>query len=84
MTTETTAAVPSGETAPVRSSDEIALAEIDRSRLQTFVHLGHESARARIRAQVLLKLGRGLEPGRDLPGVRRLSQHRPQRPRPLR
>lgn len=62
MTTETTAAVPSGETAPVRSSDEIALAEIDRSRLQTFVHLGHESARARIRAQVLLKLGEGWNP----------------------
>ena len=59
MTTETTAAVPSGETAPVRSSDQIALAEIDRSRLQTFVHLGHESARARTRAQVLLKLGEG-------------------------
>jgi transposase len=32
---------------------------VDRSRLQTFVHLGHESARARTRAQVLLKLGEG-------------------------
>jgi hypothetical protein len=32
---------------------------VDRSRLQTFVHVGHESARARTRAQVLLKLGEG-------------------------
>jgi transposase len=41
------------------SSDQIALSEVDRSRLQTFVHLGHESARARTRAQVLLKLAEG-------------------------
>jgi transposase len=59
MTTETTAAVPSGEMAPVRSSDEIALSETDRSRLHTFLHCGQESARARARAQVLLKLGEG-------------------------
>jgi transposase len=37
----------------------IELSDTDRSRLQTFVHLGHESARARTRAQVLLKLGEG-------------------------
>jgi transposase len=41
------------------TSDQIVLSETDRSRLQTFVHLGHESARARTRAQVLLKLGEG-------------------------
>ena len=37
----------------------LALSEIDRSRLQTFVHRGHAGARARTRAQVLLKLGEG-------------------------
>jgi transposase len=40
-------------------SDVITLSETDRSRLQTFVHLGQESARRRTRAQVLLKLGAG-------------------------
>jgi transposase len=35
------------------------LSEADRSRLQTFVHRGHAGARARTRAQVLLKLGVG-------------------------
>src|SRR5260370_36540360 len=35
------------------------LSDTDRSRLQTVVHVGHESARARTRAQVLLKLGEG-------------------------
>jgi hypothetical protein len=35
------------------------LSETDRSRLQTFIHTGQESARARTRAQVLLKLGEG-------------------------
>jgi hypothetical protein len=50
----------SGESqSAVLSSDQIVLSETDRSRLQTFVHLGHESARARSRAQVLLKLDEG-------------------------
>lgn len=43
----------------VASADQIVLSDTDRSRLQTFVHSGHESARARTRAQVLLKLGEG-------------------------
>jgi hypothetical protein len=38
------------------TSDQIVLCETDRSRLQTFVHMGYESARARTRAQVLLKI----------------------------
>jgi transposase len=59
MTTEPTAAVPSGELIAVRSSDEIVLSETDRSRLYTFLHSGQQSARARTRAQVLLKLGEG-------------------------
>jgi hypothetical protein len=46
-------------TSSVQASDQIVPSELDRSRLQTFVHSGHESARARIRAQVLLKLGEG-------------------------
>ena len=37
----------------------ITLSELDRSRLQTFVHRGHASARTRTRAQVLLKLDTG-------------------------
>ena len=44
---------------PTHPSDVITLSEIDRSRLQTFVHRGQESARRRTRAQVLLKLGEG-------------------------
>jgi len=47
------------ESTSVTTSDQIVLSEVDRSRLQTFVHLGHESARARTRAQVALKLGEG-------------------------
>jgi transposase len=43
----------------VLSSDQIVLSETDRSRLQTFVHSGQQSARARTRAQVMLKLGEG-------------------------
>jgi hypothetical protein len=43
----------------VPSCGQIALAEIDRSRLQTFVHSGQQSARARTRAPVLLNLGEG-------------------------
>src|SRR5215469_11584371 len=59
MTTETTAAGPTGETSPVGSGDQIALSATDRSRLYTFIHSGQQSARARTRAQVLLKLGQG-------------------------
>ena len=59
MTTELTAATPSSETAPVGFSDEIGLSTTDRARLYTFVHSGQASARARTRAQVLLKLGEG-------------------------
>lgn len=44
---------------PTYPSDVIALSETDRSRLQTFVHRGQETARRRTRAQVLLKLGEG-------------------------
>ena len=58
MTTATTFPTASSESTPVLFGDQIVLTELDRSRLQTFVHLGHESARARTRAQVALKLGR--------------------------
>ena len=46
-------------TASVSSSDQITLSETDCSRLQTFTHTGHATARVRTRAQVLLKLGEG-------------------------
>src|SRR5690242_17630043 len=60
MDPATTPTAASGEAASgIASSDRIVLSETDRSRLQTFVHAGHESARARTRAQVLLKLGEG-------------------------
>lgn len=59
MTAETTAAGPTDEMRPVPASDEIALSETDRCRLYTFIHSGQESGRARIRAQILLKLGEG-------------------------
>ncbi len=59
MSTEPSAPAVSVEAAPEISSDQIRLSETDRSHLQTFVHLGHESSRARIRAQVLLNLGEG-------------------------
>ncbi len=60
MTSETTTtSVPTGEMTSVPSSDEIALSETDRSRLYMFIHSGQQSARARTRAQVLLKLGDG-------------------------
>jgi hypothetical protein len=60
MTSETTAtSVATGEMLPVPPSDEIALSETDRSRLYMFIHSGQQSARARTRAQVLLKLGEG-------------------------
>lgn len=59
MTPEMIAAAPGGETSPVSSSDQIALSETARSRLYMFLHSGQESARARTRAQVVLKLGEG-------------------------
>jgi transposase len=59
MTTATIVPTASSESTSVLSSDQIVLSDLDRSRLQTFVHMGHESARARTRAQVALKLGEG-------------------------
>jgi transposase len=59
MTTATTVLTASSESTTATSSDQIVRSELDRSRLQTFVHLGHESARACTRAQVALKLGEG-------------------------
>jgi transposase len=59
MPTETTAAALVSETGSVDSSDQIALSETDHSRLYMFIHSGQQSARARTRAQVLLKLGEG-------------------------
>jgi transposase len=59
MDAATTSPMASLESTSVMTSDQIVLSELDRSRLQTFVHLGRESARARTRAQVLLKLGEG-------------------------
>jgi hypothetical protein len=60
MTTETTAtSVPTDEMTSVQSGDEIALSETDRSRLYLCIHAGQQRARARTRAQVLLKLGEG-------------------------
>jgi hypothetical protein len=37
---------------PLNSSDQLLLSETDRSRLQTFVHAGHASARAALAAYV--------------------------------
>jgi transposase len=51
--------VPTDEMRSVQTSDEIALSETDRSRVYMFIHSGQQSARARTRAQVLLKLGEG-------------------------
>ncbi len=59
MTTETMAAVAAGEIKSIGSSDQLALSETDRSRLYMCLHSGQQSARARTRAQVLLKLGEG-------------------------
>jgi transposase len=59
MTTETTATMPASETSPIASSDQLGLSETDRSRLYMFIHSGQQSARARTRAQVLLKVGEG-------------------------
>jgi hypothetical protein len=50
MTTATTAPTASSESTSVLSSDQIVLTEVDHFCLQTFVHLGHESSRARTRA----------------------------------
>jgi len=41
------------------TSAAVTLTNLDRSRLHTVVHRGHNSARTRVRAQVLLKLGEG-------------------------
>jgi transposase len=46
-------------TSPSGSIDQITLSDTDRSRLYMFIHSGQQSARARTRAQVLLKLGEG-------------------------
>src|SRR5690349_4038016 len=59
MSAELTADGISSVSAWLASPDQITLPETDRSRLQTFVHTGQASARARTRAQVLLKLGEG-------------------------
>jgi len=59
MTTATNSPTASSESMSATPSEQIVLSELDRSRLQTFAHSGHESARARTRAQVLLKLGAG-------------------------
>jgi hypothetical protein len=59
MSTELAAPAVAADTALVGSLDHVTLSETDRSRLQTFVHVGHESARSRIRAQVLFKVGDG-------------------------
>src|SRR5260221_13377118 len=59
MSAELTADGISSVSAWLASPDQITLSETDRSRLQTFVHTGQASARARTRAQVLLKLGEG-------------------------
>ena len=59
MSTEQTNPRASAD-APLRASaDQITLTNTDRSRLQTFIHSGYQSAQARTRAQVLLKLGEG-------------------------
>jgi len=49
----------SSDAASVSSPDQITQTETNRSRLQTFVHSGHDRARAGTRAQVVLKLGEG-------------------------
>lgn len=54
-----TTATPASPAASEPSPTHITLSETDRSRLQTFVHSGHASARARTCAQVALKLGAG-------------------------
>lgn len=59
MSTQLTDAGTSPDAASLTSADQIMLSETDRSRLQAFVHSGQQSARARTRAQVLLKLGEG-------------------------
>jgi hypothetical protein len=41
------------ESTSIRIIDQFVLSEVDRSRLQTYVHLGRESARARIRSATL-------------------------------
>jgi hypothetical protein len=55
----TTSFEPGPQTTIPTAADAVTLSEADRSRLQTFIHTGHASARMRTRAQVLLKLGEG-------------------------
>jgi transposase len=57
MTTTSSALYP--QVATTTAADTFALSETDRSRLQTFIHTGHATARVSTRAQVLLKLGEG-------------------------
>lgn len=59
MTTAAPASQVATEPASEPPLDQITLSETDRSRLQTFIHIGHASARVRTRAQVLLKMGEG-------------------------
>lgn len=59
MDPATSSPMLSSDSSSVAPTDQIVLSETDRSRLQTFVHSGQQSARARTRAQVLLKLGEG-------------------------
>lgn len=59
MDAATLSPTSSSDSTSVAYNDQIVLSEPDRSRLQTFVHSGQQSARARTRAQVLLKLGEG-------------------------
>ena len=59
MTTTATSPELPHRTTSTLAPDTVTLSETDRSRLYTFIHTGHASARLRTRAQVLLKLGEG-------------------------
>jgi transposase len=58
-TSPVSTASPMSQRLSEQSGEQTTLSETDRSRLQTFVHAGQSSARARIRAHILLKLGEG-------------------------
>ena len=71
---------------PVTTADAtptLTLSETDRSRLQTVVHVATPRPHADARPGPA-QTGRGLEPRRDLSGLRRLPQHRREGPHPLR